>query len=125
MEWFLTGKPASFLVVRDSGYHVMEVNASDTRNKADRDIKKGAAGKLSNLIKELATTSSIGVGGQLRQDVLVMDEVDGMSGILTFCLWGCHWDTQQLFTLHSTILWMIGQVEQRIEVLSNCSFSWK
>lgn len=40
----------------------MEVNASDTRNKADASALKGVAAKLANSIKELATNTAIGLG---------------------------------------------------------------
>lgn len=40
----------------------MEVNASDTRNKADKSAKVGMGGKLSNGIKELANNTALGVG---------------------------------------------------------------
>lgn len=62
----------------------MEVNASDTRNKADSKRKDGIAGKTSNRVKELVTNSCIGVRGatESAKQVLIMDEVDGMSGAL-------------------------------------------
>ena len=37
----------------------MEVNASDTRNKADKSAKGGMAGKLANNIKELADNRAL------------------------------------------------------------------
>ena len=40
----------------------MEVNASDTRNKADASALKGVGAKLANSIKELSTNSAIGLG---------------------------------------------------------------
>ena len=40
----------------------MEVNASDTRNKADNSALKGVGAKLANSIKELATNTAIGLG---------------------------------------------------------------
>ena len=39
----------------------MEVNASDTRNKADKSAKTGMGGKLSNTIKELVNNTALGV----------------------------------------------------------------
>jgi hypothetical protein len=66
---------------REAGFEVVEVNASDTRNKSDSKIKEGIAGKLSNRVKELVTNTAISLGGtQQQRQVLVMDEVDGMSG---------------------------------------------
>jgi hypothetical protein len=50
-------------------------------NKSDSKIKEGIAGKLSNRVKELVTNTAISLGGtQQQRQVLVMDEVDGMSG---------------------------------------------
>lgn len=63
---------------------MVEVNASDARNKSDTKHKQGVAGKLSNRIKELVTNTAISLGGvgdtKKRRQVLIMDEVDGMSG---------------------------------------------
>ena len=42
----------------------MEVNASDTRNKADSKIVAGIGGRKSNVVKELATNAAIGVDAQ-------------------------------------------------------------
>lgn len=68
-------------VYRKCGFEVVEVNASDTRNKSDTKLKDGINGKLSNKIKELVNNTSILlVGAPKRRQVLVMDEVDGMSG---------------------------------------------
>ena len=44
----------------------MEVNASDTRNKADKDALKGVGAKLANSIKELATNAAIDMGQDNR-----------------------------------------------------------
>lgn len=69
------------VVGRMRGFEIVEVNASDTRNKSDSKLKDGINGKLSNRIKELVTNSSIHLSTAApRQQVLVMDEVDGMSG---------------------------------------------
>lgn len=66
---------------RMRGFEIVEVNASDTRNKSDAKLKDGINGKLSNRIKELVTNSSIHLSTAApRRQVLVMDEVDGMSG---------------------------------------------
>mmetsp|Transcript_687 Transcript_687/g.1994 ORF Transcript_687/g.1994 Transcript_687/m.1994 type:complete len:1093 (+) Transcript_687:367-3645(+) len=78
------GKSSSALIIcRELGLEVIEVNASDTRNKADGQatVKAGIAGKLANSIKELTTNTAIGMGsdGRPKRTVLVMDEVDGMS----------------------------------------------
>ena len=72
------------------------MNASDARNKAEKDVAGGIAGRRSNLVKELVTNTAMfagggsagagggaggpsGGGGRVRQ-CLIMDEVDGMSG---------------------------------------------
>ena len=47
---------------RELGFTPVEVNASDTRNKADKSAKVGMGGKLSNGIKELANNTALGVG---------------------------------------------------------------
>lgn len=69
---------------RELGFEVVEVNASDARNKSDTKYKQGVGGKLSNRIKELVTNTAISLGGisdtKPRRQVLIMDEVDGMSG---------------------------------------------
>lgn len=53
---------------RELGLEVIEVNASDTRNKADGQatVKAGIAGKLANSIKELTTNTAIGMGSDGR-----------------------------------------------------------
>lgn len=47
---------------RELGFTPVEVNASDTRNKADSSALKGIGAKLANSIKELATNTAIGMG---------------------------------------------------------------
>lgn len=49
------------LPCRELGFTPVEVNASDTRNKADNNALKGMGGKLSNSIRELATNTAIGM----------------------------------------------------------------
>ena len=74
------------MLCRELGFEVVEVNASDTRNKADTKYKEGIGGKTSNRMKELVTNKAIsmsdGKAAGVKQ-VLVMDEVDGMSGART------------------------------------------
>jgi replication factor C subunit 1 len=68
---------------REMGFDVVEVNASDTRNKSDTKYKEGIGGKTSNRMKELVTNTAIGFANgktQRGKQVLIMDEVDGMSG---------------------------------------------
>ena len=55
--------PSNFVVChRELGFTPVEVNASDTRNKADNSALKGVGAKLANTIKELATNTAIGMG---------------------------------------------------------------
>ena len=56
------------MLCRELGFQVIEVNASDTRNKADGQatVKKGIDGKLANSIKVLTTNTSIGAGADGR-----------------------------------------------------------
>lgn len=76
---------AALCLCRELGLRAVEVNASDTRSKADASVLKGVAGKLSNSIKELSTNTAVSFRGgdpaRGRERLcLVMDEVDGMSG---------------------------------------------
>ncbi|EIE19443.1 RFC1-domain-containing protein, partial [Coccomyxa subellipsoidea C-169] len=76
------GKTSSALIIaRELGFIPVEVNASDTRNKADKSAKGGMAGKLANNIKELANNRALtsGAQGEEKKLCLIMDEVDGMS----------------------------------------------
>ncbi|CAL8468443.1 g7983 [Coccomyxa elongata] len=75
------GKTSSALIIaRELGFIPVEVNASDTRNKADKSAKGGMAGKLANNIKELADNRALtGAHGEDKKLCLIMDEVDGMS----------------------------------------------
>ncbi|CAK0781580.1 hypothetical protein CVIRNUC_005412 [Coccomyxa viridis] len=76
------GKTSSAMIVaRELGFMPVEVNASDTRNKADKSAKTGMGGKLSNAIKELANNTALNMAqdGRRKRMVLIMDEVDGMS----------------------------------------------
>ena len=52
---------------RELGFIPVEVNASDTRNKADKSAKAGMGGKLSNAIKELANNTALGVAQDGRR----------------------------------------------------------
>ncbi|GER53079.1 replication factor C subunit 1 [Striga asiatica] len=70
------------LVSKMLGFQVIEVNASDSRGKADAKIEKGIGGSTSNSIKELVSNESLGLNMERSQHpktVLIMDEVDGMS----------------------------------------------
>lgn len=83
----LTGPPgigktsAAIIMCRELGYEPVEVNASDSRGKADASVLKGVGGKLANAVKELSTNTAISYtkDGQRKKLCLVMDEVDGMS----------------------------------------------
>ncbi|XP_027910745.1 replication factor C subunit 1 [Vigna unguiculata] len=70
------------LVCQELGFQAIEVNASDSRGKADNKIEKGISGSKTNSVKELVTNESIGANmerSKLSKSVLIMDEVDGMS----------------------------------------------
>ncbi|VFR03000.1 unnamed protein product [Cuscuta campestris] len=71
------------LVCKKLGFQAVEVNASDNRGKADSKIVKGIGGSTANSIKELVSNESLSVKGVRSphsKTVLIMDEVDGMSG---------------------------------------------
>ena len=103
------GKTSMALITCKSlGFAVVEINASDTRNQAEKDVNKGMNGRLANVIKEMVTnttlggnasggggrgyahggaSTSTGAGGRPaatvgagRKPVLIMDEVDGLAG---------------------------------------------
>ncbi|KAG5021047.1 hypothetical protein AAZX31_06G288500 [Glycine max] len=70
------------LVCQELGFQAIEVNASDSRGKADSKIEKGISGSKTNSVKELVTNEAIGVNMERSKhykSVLIMDEVDGMS----------------------------------------------
>ncbi|XP_054813026.1 replication factor C subunit 1 isoform X2 [Prosopis cineraria] len=77
------GKTTSAKVVcKMLGFQAIEVNASDSRGKADSKIVKGISGSNANSIKELVTNKALGAktdGAKHSKTVLIMDEVDGMS----------------------------------------------
>ncbi|CAI8597879.1 unnamed protein product [Vicia faba] len=73
---------SSKLVCQELGFQAIEVNASDSRGKADSKIEKGISGSNSNSIKELVTNEALGPNmnrPKQSKTVLIMDEVDGMS----------------------------------------------
>ncbi|CAA2992856.1 replication factor C subunit 1 [Olea europaea subsp. europaea] len=70
------------LVSQMLGFRTIEVNASDSRGKADAKIEKGIGGSTSNSIKELVSNEALSLNmerSQRPKTVLIMDEVDGMS----------------------------------------------
>ncbi|KAJ4826253.1 replication factor C subunit 1 [Turnera subulata] len=70
------------LVCQMLGFQVVEVNASDSRGKADAKIAKGIGGSNANCVKELVSNESLGFKmdrSSHPKSVLIMDEVDGMS----------------------------------------------
>ncbi|KAI4372453.1 hypothetical protein MLD38_010681 [Melastoma candidum] len=77
------GKTSSAKVVCQMlGFQAIEVNASDSRGKADSKIQKGIAGSNANSVKELVSNASLGSSmdwSKHPKSVLIMDEVDGMS----------------------------------------------
>ncbi|EFJ40860.1 DNA replication factor C complex subunit 1 [Volvox carteri f. nagariensis] len=74
---------AAHIIAREAGFEVVEMNASDTRNKSTK-VSDGIAGKQSNVIKEMVSNTTLpglgDAGGKHRKQLLIMDEVDGMSG---------------------------------------------
>jgi replication factor C subunit 1 len=62
----------SALAAKEGGYDVLELNASDTRNR------KEIEAQLSNAV----TCQAISSGGEVlnRKRLVIMDEVDGMGG---------------------------------------------
>jgi replication factor C subunit 1 len=69
------------LLAETRGFDVIEVNASDSRDKADK--AGGINGKLANRVKELVSNTGLRRSAtnshkSLKQ-LLIMDEVDGMS----------------------------------------------
>ncbi|KAK4712854.1 hypothetical protein R3W88_018761 [Solanum pinnatisectum] len=77
------GKTTSAKVVSQMlGFQTIEVNASDSRGKADSKIEKGIGGSTANSIKELVSNESLSANSgrsHHQKTVLIMDEVDGMS----------------------------------------------
>ncbi|KAM0937086.1 putative BRCT domain, AAA+ ATPase domain, ATPase, AAA-type, core, replication factor C subunit 1 [Dioscorea sansibarensis] len=70
------------LVSQMLGFKTIEVNASDSRGKADSKILKGIGGSTSNCIKELVNNEALSHTkdrSKHPKSVLIMDEVDGMS----------------------------------------------
>ncbi|XP_021296805.1 replication factor C subunit 1 [Herrania umbratica] len=70
------------LVSQMLGFQTIEVNASDSRGKADAKISKGIGGSNANSIKELVSNEALSVNmdrSKHVKTVLIMDEVDGMS----------------------------------------------
>ncbi|KAK6926491.1 DNA replication factor RFC1, C-terminal [Dillenia turbinata] len=70
------------LVCQMLGFQAIEVNASDSRGKADAKILKGISGSTANSIKELVSNEALGANmdrSKHPKTVLIMDEVDGMS----------------------------------------------
>ncbi|XP_038706721.1 replication factor C subunit 1 isoform X3 [Tripterygium wilfordii] len=71
------------LVSRMLSFQAIEVNASDSRGKADAKISKGIGGSNANSIKELVSNEALNTNMDSRskhpKTVLIMDEVDGMS----------------------------------------------
>lgn len=70
------------LISQELGFQTIEVNASDSRGKADSKIVRGIGGSTSNSIKELISNQSLNINmdwSKHPKTVLIMDEVDGMS----------------------------------------------
>ncbi|CAH8362335.1 unnamed protein product [Eruca vesicaria subsp. sativa] len=70
------------LVSKMLGFQAVEVNASDSRGKANSNIAKGIGGSNANAVKELVNNEAIASNidrSKHPKTVLIMDEVDGMS----------------------------------------------
>ncbi|KAL1204243.1 Replication factor C subunit 1 [Cardamine amara subsp. amara] len=70
------------LVSQMLGFQAVEVNASDSRGKADSKIAKGIGGSNANTVKELVNNEAMAANmdrSKPPKTVLIMDEVDGMS----------------------------------------------
>lgn len=70
------------LVSQMLSFQAIEVNASDSRGKADAKIEKGIGGSNANSVKELVSNEALSVNmdrSKHPKTVLIMDEVDGMS----------------------------------------------
>lgn len=61
---------AAKIVARSLGFSVIEFNASDARSK----------GALKDHVEQVTNTRTFGATASLEKSVLIMDEVDGMSG---------------------------------------------
>ncbi len=48
--------------------------------QAEADVKTGLNGKCANIVKEMVTNCAVSFDGTVKKQVLIMDEVDGMSG---------------------------------------------
>ena len=64
----------------------MDVNASDTRNKADKSAKAGMGGKLSNAIKELANNTALGVAQDGRRKRVCTDKFHAPIYLARLCM---------------------------------------
>ncbi|XP_056852009.1 replication factor C subunit 1 [Raphanus sativus] len=70
------------LVSQMLGFQAVEVNASDSRGKANSNIAKGIGGSIANTVKELVNNEALASNidrSKHPKTVLIMDEVDGMS----------------------------------------------
>ncbi|KAG7609986.1 BRCT domain [Arabidopsis suecica] len=70
------------LVSQMLGFQAVEVNASDSRGKANSNIAKGIGGSNANSVKELVNNEAMAANfdrSKHPKTVLIMDEVDGMS----------------------------------------------
>lgn len=59
---------AALCLCRELGLTPVEVNASDSRGKADASVLKGVGGKLANSIKELSTNAAVSFSAGGRRD---------------------------------------------------------
>lgn len=69
---------AAAIVAREMGYHVVEFNASDKRNKATIDDFVSQT-MMNHTVNEFFGVSGNGISPTVRKTAVIMDEVDGMS----------------------------------------------
>lgn len=70
-----------FIIRRAVGLSAIEVNASVTRNKSDNKRRNGINGKRSNSIKAMSSNWGLQSNECTREQILIMDEIDGMGGV--------------------------------------------
>jgi replication factor C subunit 1 len=66
------------LAAKEMGYDVMELNASDTRNK--KEIEAQLSGAVSCMAIAAGPGAGVTAGGMAKKRMIIMDEVDGMGG---------------------------------------------
>lgn len=100
------------------------MNASDTRNKSGK-VSEGMGGKQSNVVKEMANNTTLlglGAAGRAgagpRKQLLVMDEVDGMSGACGVRQMYCAQHSVQRHVPHRACCVRVGVGFMRVTVIA-------